>query len=151
MTRNIVTGVSFLGAGTIYLKSDRVTGLTTAAGIWVMAAIGMCMGTGMYLIGLVATIMIIIVQSMFQHRSFGILRVKVPGRIEICMDDTEESLVELLAFFEKHGVDIDSTHIKRKKGNEMLYSFRLMMPEQLELTEIVTMASAIESIKMVDI
>ena len=54
----IVTGIGFIGAGVIFrgLRGEGVAGLTTAATIWVTAAIGLAAGTGMYLISAVATI-----------------------------------------------------------------------------------------------
>lgn len=52
----IVTGVGFLGAGTILHLRGRVIGLTTAAGMWVMAAVGMAVGFGQYLIGIGASV-----------------------------------------------------------------------------------------------
>jgi len=53
----IVTGVGFLGGGMILRSRDRVFGLTTAAGIWVAAAIGMLVGAGYYLIGIIGTLL----------------------------------------------------------------------------------------------
>ncbi|HET6194607.1 MAG TPA: MgtC/SapB family protein [Acetobacteraceae bacterium] len=49
----IVTGIGFLGAGTIWRTTSTVRGLTTAAGIWFAAAVGMMAGAGMYLIAVV--------------------------------------------------------------------------------------------------
>ena len=51
----IVSGIGFIGAGTIIFQKNVVRGLTTAAGMWVTAAIGMACATGMYLISLIAT------------------------------------------------------------------------------------------------
>ena len=51
----IVAGVGFLGAGVIFVRQNVVTGLTTAASVWVTAAIGMACGAGMILIAIVAT------------------------------------------------------------------------------------------------
>jgi putative Mg2+ transporter-C (MgtC) family protein len=51
----IVTGVGFLGAGMILRSGDRVQGLTTAAGIWVAAAIGMLVAAGLFLIAIFGT------------------------------------------------------------------------------------------------
>ncbi|HUG48392.1 MAG TPA: MgtC/SapB family protein [Candidatus Limnocylindria bacterium] len=48
----IVTGIGFLGAGTILHMRMHVVGLTTAAGLWAMAAIGMAIGGGLYLLGI---------------------------------------------------------------------------------------------------
>jgi putative Mg2+ transporter-C (MgtC) family protein len=52
---NIVTGIGFLGAGVIFKEDNRVKGLTTAAAIWVTAALGMGIGGGYYWISLVGT------------------------------------------------------------------------------------------------
>ncbi|MFA4044512.1 MAG: hypothetical protein HZRFUVUK_001304 [Candidatus Fervidibacterota bacterium] len=52
---NVVTGIGFLGAGTIWLRGDMIRGLTTAASIWVTAAIGLCVGMGWYVPSVVAT------------------------------------------------------------------------------------------------
>lgn len=51
----VVTGIGFLGAGTIILHKQMVRGLTTAAGIWVTAGIGMAVGSGLYLLSALAT------------------------------------------------------------------------------------------------
>ena len=59
---NIVTGVSFLCAGVIFVRGASVKGLTTATGIWTCAGIGMAAGAGMYLITILATALILIIQ-----------------------------------------------------------------------------------------
>jgi putative Mg2+ transporter-C (MgtC) family protein len=58
----IVLGVGFLGAGTIIRgNGGRVVGLTTAASVWVVAAIGMAVGTGFYLLGIIASVLVFLV------------------------------------------------------------------------------------------
>ncbi len=59
---NIVTGISFLGAGVIFVRGGSIKGLTTAAGIWATAGIGMAIGAGMYTIGISCTALMIIIQ-----------------------------------------------------------------------------------------
>ena len=56
----IVSGIGFIGAGTIMVNRGNITGLTTAAGLWVAAGIGMALGCGLYVIGVVATIFVLI-------------------------------------------------------------------------------------------
>ena len=56
----IVSGIGFIGAGTIMVNRGSITGLTTAAGLWVAAGIGMAIGCGLYVIGLVATVFVLI-------------------------------------------------------------------------------------------
>ncbi len=57
ITAGIVTGVGFLGAGTIIHQSDTVRGLSTAASIWTVAAVGMAVGYGMYFLAVVGSIL----------------------------------------------------------------------------------------------
>ncbi|TKI07729.1 MgtC/SapB family protein [Martelella alba] len=57
----VVSGIGFLGAGTIMLNKQFVRGLTTAAGLWVTAAIGLIIGSGMYIIGICGSIMTLLV------------------------------------------------------------------------------------------
>ena len=56
----VVSGIGFLGAGTIIFQKNVVRGLTTAAGLWVTAAIGLACGTGMYIAALIATLMVLL-------------------------------------------------------------------------------------------
>lgn len=56
----VVTGIGFLGAGTIFLQRHYVKGLTTAAGIWTTSAIGLGIGAGMYIIGILTTAFVLI-------------------------------------------------------------------------------------------
>ncbi len=57
----IVTGIGFLGAGLIILRQDRVMGLTTAAGLWTVAAIGMALGFGFVKIAIFSTILVLFI------------------------------------------------------------------------------------------
>ena len=66
----VVTGIGFIGAGTIILQKQAVRGLTTAAGLWVTAAIGLACGNGMYLVALITTAVVLI--------SLGLINVYMP-------------------------------------------------------------------------
>ena len=54
---NVVTGVGFLGAGVIFVRDVSIKGLTTAAGIWATAGVGLAIGAGMYPLGIAATLL----------------------------------------------------------------------------------------------
>ena len=58
----IASGIGFLGAGMIFVHKNNITGLTTAAGIWATSGVGMAIGAGMYSIGIVSTVIIIVAQ-----------------------------------------------------------------------------------------
>lgn len=63
MAAAIVMGIGFLGAGTIFKANDKVRGLTTAAELWVLAAIGVAAGAGMFLVAGVATLLTFLILS----------------------------------------------------------------------------------------
>lgn len=61
----IVSGIGFLGAGIIVYRRDVMHGLTTAAGIWATAGIGMAIGSGFYVVGISATLFLLVLQVVF--------------------------------------------------------------------------------------
>lgn len=65
----IATGVGFLGAGTIFRAKDHIMGLTTAATVWTVAAIGLTLGMGEYALGIATTILVLLI---LQLKKFGL-------------------------------------------------------------------------------
>ncbi len=63
----LVTGIGFLAAGLIFREEDKVRGLTTAAELWVLAAIGISVGIGFYYAAIVATIIVLIILVPLKH------------------------------------------------------------------------------------
>ncbi|MDE6061232.1 MAG: MgtC/SapB family protein, partial [Duncaniella sp.] len=63
----VLSGIGFLGAGTIIQMKGSVRGLTTAAGIWIIATIGMAVGCGLYLIASFATILVLVVLTILEQ------------------------------------------------------------------------------------
>lgn len=66
----VVSGMGFLGAGTIIIQKQMVKGLTTAAGLWVTAAIGLVVGSGMYELGIYGTLLTLVVLETFRRISY---------------------------------------------------------------------------------
>ncbi len=67
----VISGISFLGAGVIFKNGNTVKGLTTAAGIWATAGIGLAVGAGMYWLGLFVTVMIALLQYLMHRYTVG--------------------------------------------------------------------------------
>ena len=86
----IVSGIGFIGAGTIVLHKKFVVGLTTAAGLWTTAAIGMAIGGGMYLIGFLSTLLTLAGFEMLRHISHRIGHLKREMRV-VFFADTEQT------------------------------------------------------------
>lgn len=76
----IVTGIGFLGAGSIMMRGEVIKGLTTAASLWAVAAIGMTIGGGLYLLGVAATLLILLILitiGPIEHRYRDYIKVHV--------------------------------------------------------------------------
>ncbi|MCR5152508.1 MAG: MgtC/SapB family protein [Prevotella sp.] len=63
----VVSGIGFIGAGTIIFQKNAVRGLTTAAGVWVVAAIGLACGAGMYVLAAVSTLLVLLGLEAFNY------------------------------------------------------------------------------------
>lgn len=107
----VVSGIGFLGAGAIIQMKGSVRGLTTAAGIWVSAAVGMMVGTGLYLLAVIATLCVLFVLSLLevyeQKVNFAwstkVVRIKIDGIIA--------SVHEYVEVFESFGIHINDTYM----------------------------------------
>lgn len=78
----VISGIGFLGAGIIFYRHDYLHGLTTAAGVWATAGIGLAIGAGMLYIGLFATFALVLLQIVL-HKPLGFLREKTVSIIKI--------------------------------------------------------------------
>lgn len=76
---NVVTGIGFLGAGIIIFRNDHLSNLTTAAGVWIAAAIGTAVGFGMYTIAIAVTLLVIITFTLM-WRGEQLLKQKIGAR-----------------------------------------------------------------------
>ena len=108
----VITGVGFLGAGAIIQMKGSVRGLTTAAGIWMVATIGTAVGVGMYLVSVIATLLIIFILvtlERYEHKlNIGqeskIVRVKVKGILGTQSDYS--------AIFARHAIHVSDEYLK---------------------------------------
>ena len=123
----VMSGVGFLGAGCILLKkgNSRVTGLTTAAGLWATAAIGLAVGYGLYVPAFI-TVIIVVMAFTLMTRVEGLInhkRQRLFIYLEIDSVESVKAMIDLLS--EKYGaVEINVTqarsHINPHVGMEAL-------------------------------
>ena len=66
----IVSGIGFLGAGVIFVKNNNVSGLTTAAGLWTTAGVGMAIGAGCYFLGIASGLLVLLLQVVLHKIRF---------------------------------------------------------------------------------
>ena len=111
----VVSGIGFLGAGTIIFQKNVVRGLTTAAGLWVTAAIGLACGTGMYLPAIVTTLMVLIGLEIL---SAVIPRVSTSVVILSFSATSQESVKKAVREIRRNCLDIVSYELKERKTSQ---------------------------------
>ena len=109
----VVSGIGFIGAGVIIFQKNVVRGITTAAGLWVAAAIGLACGSGMYDIAIAASLMTILCLE-----TMHFITRKIGEKIfSVSITETDpEVLVSLAETFKKSGVDVESMAITEGKA-----------------------------------
>ena len=127
----IVSGIGFIGAGIIVYRKNAIHGLTTAAGIWATAWIGMACGAGLYFVAIGGTVIMICVQCVL-HINCKLFSLKHTYRINISFIQTEnedEKVKELfgVAVFNKVNVN---------RGEKTIYNASILTYNEISSTDI---------------
>ena len=144
----VLTGISFLGAGTIMVTGQRqVKGLTTAAGLWASAAMGLAIGVGFYEAALLACAVIFIVERALQNVSRQRQRVK---RMELYLElrDTH-ALGELIATLRSRNLkaeDVDIIKPETAEKPSLIAFVTLRSGEAVSSEDVLTMLRALDAV-----
>ena len=134
----VVSGIGFLGAGMIFVHNHAISGLTTAAGIWATSGIGMAIGGGMYVEGIAATVIILIVQTLF--REFKWAKVHKVKYITLTTENVEGKQQEVERKLTDKGVIIESTSVhKCEQGRTLIFKMSVEVPEDISEQQITEM------------
>ncbi len=147
----VVTGVGFLGAGIIFMKKQSIRGLTTAAGIWATAGIGLAIGAGLYIIGLEATVIIILGQILL-HGKIKCLASTVTVMISLQIADEPGAMRSIKKIFEEKKITILNFMTKNSKETEGILDLKIVIRESesfnnMELLCILQENKAVKSVE----
>ena len=114
---NLVTGVGFIGAGVIFKDNISVNGLTTAAVIWVAAAIGMANGSGNYMLAIISTFITLIVLIIFHFFENYLDNIHHEKLLSLVFDDDDfENLEMVKDIIQKHKLEAEIRLVNKKDG-----------------------------------
>ena len=114
---NLVTGVGFIGAGVIFKDNISVNGLTTAAVIWVAAAIGMANGSGNYMLAIISTFVTLIVLIIFHIFEEYLDNIHHEKLLSLVFDnDDYENLLIVEDIIDKHKLTAQVRLVNKKDG-----------------------------------
>ena len=146
----VVSGVSFLGAGVIFARDTSVRGLTTAAGIWATAGVGMAIGSGMIVIGIFSTALIIgtqMIMHKYAARADGIFHTYIKVTIK---NNNTGSIERFLHCLDKRKVEVLSQRISRKKDN-FLITLSIKMPRGVKVESLTSLLEEDDEILLINI
>jgi len=129
---NVVSGVGFLGAGVIFVKSGSVRGLTTAAGIWTTAAIGMAIGAGFYLLGVCVSILLVLLQFLLYRMVPALESIEV-AELLIRAKRTPTILETIKTELDKNNIFINTMKVKKHEQElEIRFSVKVQKDHSLQ-------------------
>ncbi|MDD2960658.1 MAG: MgtC/SapB family protein [Muribaculaceae bacterium] len=127
----VVTGIGFLGAGAIIQMKGSVRGLTTAAGIWIVATIGMAVGAGLYLVAVVSTFFIMIILVTFEKYERKINLVWETKIVCIEVNDILNSIEPYKYVFHKFGIHIIDEFLRiNYSANNTTINFVILLKDK---------------------
>ena len=140
ITTSVVSGVGFLGAGTIFTAQRKIVGLTTAASLWCVACLGLAVGYGYYFIAAVGCVCVIAVLMVMQR----IVHVNTVKKVEVTFVHRIESMQFINDYFKEKEIktiDLDF-HVEAKDGvNIYTNIYTLQMPNNITYAEVVNQLS----------
>lgn len=129
----VVSGVSFLGAGIIFKNGTSIKGLTTAAGMWATAAIGLAIGAGLYVPGIFLTVALELFHNV-AHKLAGADFVTV--EMSVIAENSEEFDKCLQTRLKEWNAKIASSNVE-KKNHQIKYQLVVNMPKSIEMDDTV--------------
>ena len=136
ISAQVVSGIGFLGAGTIFVSQKKIAGLTTAASLWNVACLGLASGMGYYKLAL-AGCCVVIVTLMFMQRMVHVNAIK---NVEVKFIHRKETLAFINAYFEEANIkvlDVDF-HVENNQDYNLYTNlYTLHLPDRTTYTDIV--------------
>ena len=115
----VISGIGFLGAGAIIQMKGSVKGLTTAAGIWISACIGLAVGAGMYIIGISAAILIFFILVLLEQIEHKLFRGGDSKIIRVKADGVVTDIQQLRKLFDENNIHIQDEYMKYEYRQEI--------------------------------
>lgn len=137
LSAQVISGIGFLGAGTIIREGASVKGLTTAAGLWVVACIGIAIGNGSYaaaIMGAAFAYITLRAMKIFEER---MNKKNAYLDLEIKIDDRPGQIGRIGQFLGNMDINIRNIEFRETDGNSILIFLSLKLPKNLKKQEIV--------------
>ena len=131
----VVSGIGFLGAGVIFVRNNLVNGLTTAAGIWATAGVGLALGAGMYVVWIISALLVLLIQFVM-HRVAYFADVASGGLIRMTLVKREGIVQSMEDYLQREKLSVISVKINKTKKDEVKLEFDVVFPPGYKKTKL---------------
>ena len=131
----VVSGIGFLGAGVIFVRNNLVNGLTTAAGIWATAGVGLALGSGMYVVGISSALLVLFIQFVM-HRIAYFADVASGGLIRMTLVKREGIVQSMEDYLQREKLSVISVKINKTQKDEVKLEFDVVFPPGYKKTKL---------------
>jgi putative Mg2+ transporter-C (MgtC) family protein len=145
----IVTGIGFLGAGTIFLRKDLVRGLTTAATIWATAAIGMAAGTAQYFEAVFTTLLVLGVLMVLKPIERRFFKRPAEANVSLVVPRSDDELERVRAALGSIGAFLLSLRIHELPQNEDRLEMDVAMPAQRRTSDLLRQLRSLDGVHQI--
>lgn len=119
MGAQVISGVGFLGAGSIIVDGNRIRGITTAAGLWTTACIGIAIGSGFYVLAFAVVVLLLFTMLGLRSMTYALQSRAGIFSVQLELDDAEK-LREVFLDFSEIGIEIRMVKIEEENENLFL-------------------------------
>ena len=131
LAAQVVSGVGFLGAGMIFVRHNLVSGLTTAAGVWTTAGIGLTIGAGMYFVGVLSALLMVIMQNI-SHKVPYFSNVAAGGLIRMTIQKGSGAVEEIENILISQKIEIQGIQIQKTEKEKIKLEFEVIYPRKMD-------------------
>ena len=143
----VISGIGFLGAGTIMREGATVRGLTTAAGLWVVACIGLAVGAGLYIPAIVTTILILFILIYFIEFEERFTGMRVYKGLIMVVEDRPGQVGVIGSILGNMGVLIKNIQLTRLEDEDLEVELLLHLPTHISISEIIEELTEVQGLK----
>lgn len=146
---SIAGGIGFLGAGVIFVRRGSVVGLTTAAGLWATTGVGMAIGSGMYVIGVVSTALMVLSQLLLHY----IERTKrvILTELRVELDGESDSIRAVQQWLGAQRIRIQEIHTDHREESGLTLTFSVVLPNNYDKGNFLRLQGEVPGVESVEV
>ncbi len=146
----VISGIGFLGAGTIMREGATVRGLTTAAGLWVVACIGLAVGAGLYIPAITTTVLILFILIYFIHFEEKFTGLREYKGLLMLLEDRPGQVGIIGSILGDMDILIKNIELTRPEDDDLEVELLIHLPPNMSIEQVIDELSVVKGLRRID-